>query len=169
MCIKSYHVLITKWCNFCYFLPCNLFYYQFINCDHLKNFSWFQFYVCKFKLCSASTTEGQGGIPANTYFLAPQFSQKIISNVLKLAQIWQFQHKNEKFLQASCKSFTFFCPLNFFSPSPPLPPFPPNFDAGAATGYAWLGALALFHRLVFSRRREIMWKLRLFHTEVFLL
>ena len=33
MCIKSYHVLITKWCNFCYFLPCNLFYDQFINCD----------------------------------------------------------------------------------------------------------------------------------------
>ena len=40
MCIKSYHVLITKWCNFCYFLPCNLFYDQFINCDHIQVFAW---------------------------------------------------------------------------------------------------------------------------------
>ena len=39
MCIKSYHVLITKWCNFCYFLPCNLFYDQFINCDQLQRYA----------------------------------------------------------------------------------------------------------------------------------
>ena len=39
MRIKSYHVLITKWCDFCYFLPCNLFYDQSINCDHQQK-SW---------------------------------------------------------------------------------------------------------------------------------
>lgn len=33
--IKSYPLLIKKWCNFCYFLPCNIFYDQYIMCDPL--------------------------------------------------------------------------------------------------------------------------------------
>ena len=59
------------------------------------------------------------------YFLAPQFSQKII-NMLKLDQIWQFQHKNSKIAIFSCAVFPFLPPLKF-SLTSPLPPPPPKF------------------------------------------
>ena len=60
-------------------------------------------------------------------FLPPSFAPKIISNVLKLAQIWQFQYKNVKFLCI----YTFLLSLKFCL----APPIGPNFVAGTATAF----------------------------------
>ena len=63
-------------------------------------------------------------IPKIFYYPLPVFHPKIISNVLKLTQIWQFQHQMAFFLRASRAFFTY---------HPKNCSFPSNFDVGAAT------------------------------------
>ena len=71
---------------------------------------------------------GMGTFTPKVFSCSPVFPQ-IISNVLKLAQISHFQHKNGKLCEL-CEHFVHFCPFV-------LPLFAPfqNFYAGATTGY----------------------------------
>ena len=61
-------------------------------------------------------------------FFLPRF-KKITTNVLKLDQIWQFQHKNvwQKYYIFADFGRIFLSPITIFSC-----PIPQNFDAGAA-------------------------------------
>ena len=63
-------------------------------------------------------------------FLPPPHlpSPQIMTNVLKLNQIWRFQHKNGKNIKFLCASQAFFhlCPPVKFSLSPFLPSSPPK-------------------------------------------
>ena len=62
----------------------------------------------------------------------PPFIPKVMINVLKLDQIWQFQHKNGK--KTPCIFFTFLPPPPSFLLLPFATPPQKKFDAGATTG-----------------------------------
>ena len=81
-------------------------------------------YMCLCQMWSMDIDIGQ------IYFPPPIFSSlsPIISNMLKLGQIWRFQYKNGTILRAS-RSFIVY----FFAPTPPPGVPKKNFDAGAAS------------------------------------
>ena len=73
-------------------------------------------------LVSGGTTEVHGSIcPQNIFFL-PQFSPKIMTNVLKLDQIWWFQHKTGKNIYFWHALHTFFTVYLFKFPIAPVLP-----------------------------------------------
>ena len=99
-------------------------------CSFLR-FTWLHYSLILHCISSGAATGGMGAFSPKNIFLAPQFSPRITLNVLELAQIWQFQHKNGKLLCALCTNFSHFFPLKNF-----LPPFSlQSFDAGTATVY----------------------------------
>ena len=78
-------------------------------------------------------------LPKYIFFPRPMFPQ-IISDALKLAQIWQFKHRNGKFLPAShlgVHMHFFFFFFTFLPHSKFLFAPPPNFGAGAAWCRHW--------------------------------
>ena len=79
---------------------------------------------------SGGTTGDMGIIcpPPEMFCSPPQFTPRIISSVLKLAKIWQFQYKNGKFVHALHAFFTFLPLKNFSSPFASQ-----NFDTGTTT------------------------------------
>ena len=79
----------------------------------------------------------------NKNIISPRFLPKIISNVLKLAKISEFQHKNDTFYVLRAL-FTFVASKNFLSPT--LPPPQKKTDADTATVAI---AFALYLKLVF--------------------
>ena len=67
----------------------------FFFCPYRPSSKWIQ--VWRFVSGGATVGHGEGGISSKKYFLPPpKFSPKIMTSVLKLEQIWQFQHKNIK-------------------------------------------------------------------------
>ena len=70
---------------------------------------------CSYKPAFLPVVTPHGGISSQNVFLPTQFVPPPTTNVLKLDQILQFQHKNDKSIKFLCALWAFF---HHFAPPP---------------------------------------------------